>query len=164
MPQLAKKSKKVSTTVKQDIEKIENASLQAREIIQKLLIFARQMPSEKSRVNLNQVVKDGLFFFEARCAKSGIELIRLLTPNLPEIIASSAQMNQVLVNLVVNALQSISGAGKIIVQTEFSDQHVILTVKDTGCGITKKVLEKIHCIRLRLCASNTVSSIRMGAL
>lgn len=141
--QLAKKSAGVPLSVQQDIEKIKNASIQAREIIQKLLIFARQIPSEKTQVDINQVVKEGLFFFESRCTKAGIELIRILSPNLPEIKANYAQMNQVLVNLVVNALQSIKDSGKITVQTLFNKQDVILIVKDTGCGMTKEVLEKI---------------------
>ncbi len=141
--QLAKKYPAVPATAKQDIEKIEAASLQAREIIQKLLVFARQMPPEETRVNLNQVVKDGLYFFEARCAKAGIELVRLLAPDLPEITADPAQLNQVLVNLVANALQSMTGAGKITIQTKFCDHHVFLIVEDTGAGMSKEVLEEI---------------------
>lgn len=95
------------------------------------------------QVNLNQVVQDGLFFFEARCAKEGVELIRTLSSNLPEITADPAQLGQVLVNLVVNALQSIPGAGRITVETRFCDNSVRLTVADTGVGMSKQVLEKI---------------------
>jgi two-component system NtrC family sensor kinase len=141
--QLIRNNSDITNSIKQDIEKIENASLQSREIIQKLLIFARQVPSEKKKVNLNQIVRDGLFFFESRCAKAGIELIKLLDPELPDIVANSSQMNQVLVNLIVNAQQSISGQGKIIVQTKYDTRHVILIVKDTGCGMDKQVLDKI---------------------
>jgi len=141
--QLIRKNSDVTLAVKQDIEKIETASLQAREIIQKLLIFARQVPSEKTQVNLNQIVRDGLFFFESRCEKAGIKLMKLLAPKLPEITINSAQINQVLVNLIVNAQHSISGQGKIIVQTKYDTRNVILIVKDTGCGMDKQVLEKI---------------------
>ncbi len=141
--QLAKKTDRLAKSTKKDIEKIENASLQAREIIQKLLVFARQIPAEKRRVNLNEVVKDGLFFFNARCAKEGIELICNLAENLPEIIADPVQLNQVLVNLVVNSLQSISGGGTITVQTKLCENNVCLIVEDTGCGMDKDVLDKI---------------------
>ena len=141
--QLARRCSGVPASASKDIEKIEAASLQAREIIQKLLVFARQRPPEKARVNLNQVVQDGLYFVEARCAKEGIELVRELSPNLPEITADPAQLNQVLVNLVVNALQSMSGAGRITVRTGFCDSNVRLVVQDTGAGMSKDVLEKI---------------------
>jgi len=141
--QLAKKCPGVPVSAKADIEKIEVASLQARDIIQKLLVFARQRPPKKTRVNLNQVLQDSLFFFEARCAKEGIELIRILSPDLPEITADPAQLNQVLVNLVVNALQSICGTGRITVETRFCDSSVHLVVADTGAGMTEEVLEQI---------------------
>ena len=141
--QLSKKCAEVPASVKQDIEKIEKASLHAREIIQKLLVFARQVPPEKRQVNLNEVIRDGLYFFNARCAKEGIELICNLCPNLPEIVADPVQLNQVLVNLVVNALQSMSRAGRLTVQTQFCDHNVCLIVEDTGPGMNEDVLDKI---------------------
>ena len=141
--QLAKKCPGVPASAEQDIGKIEAASLHAREIIQKLLVFARQAPPHKTHVDLNQVVQDGLYFFEARCAKEGIEVVRLLSPDLPEVTADPAQLNQLLVNLVVNSLQSMPGAGKITVQTRFCDHNVYLIVEDMGTGMSKDVLDKI---------------------
>lgn len=141
--QLAKKCPGVPASAEHDIEKIEAASLHAREIIQKLLVFARQAPPQKTHVNLNQVVEDGLYFFEARCAKQGVELVRLLSGDLPEVTADPGQLNQLLVNLVVNSLQSMSGAGRIMVETRFGRPDVYLTVEDTGAGMSKEVLEKI---------------------
>ena len=141
--QLAKKCPGVPASAGHDMEKIEAASLHAREIIQKLLLFARQAPPQKTQVNLNHVVEDGLYFFDARCAKQGIELVRLLSEDLPEIKADPGQLNQLLVNLVVNSLQSMSGEGKITVQTRFSEPNVYLIVEDTGAGMSKEVIEKI---------------------
>jgi signal transduction histidine kinase len=82
--QLAKKCPGIPLQAEQDVEKILNASLYAREVVKKLLIFARQMPPQKIWVNLNQIVEEGLYFFESRCAKEGIELVRSFAPNLPE--------------------------------------------------------------------------------
>ncbi len=141
--QLVKKTAGIPASARQDIEKIESASLAAREIIQKLLVFARQVPPEKKPVNLNDVIKNGLYFFEARCAKEGVELVRNLSPNLPEIIAAPIQLNQVLVNLVVNALQSIKGEGTITIQTKFNSRYVFLIVEDTGGGMSKEVLDNV---------------------
>ncbi|MHC4195367.1 MAG: sensor histidine kinase [Planctomycetota bacterium] len=141
--QLAKKGNGVPVSVKQDIEKIEAASLHTRRIIQKLLVFARQTPPKKTQVDLNQIVEDGLYFFEARCAKEGVELVRKLSPELPKITADPAQLNQLIVNLVVNALAAMQGRGKITVQTQSSDQEVRLIVEDTGTGMTEEVLEQI---------------------
>ena len=141
--QVAKKCPGLPASAGHDIGKIEAASLHAREIIQKLLVFARQAPPQKTQVNVNQVVEDGLYFFEARCAKRGIELVRLLRPDLPDITADPGQLNQLLVNLVVNSLQSMSGAGRITVETRFCRPNVCLIVEDTGAGMGKEVLDNI---------------------
>ncbi len=141
--QLAKKCHGLPETAKQDIEKIESASLHAREVIKKLLVFARQMPPEKTQVNLNQVGEETLDFFESRCTEAGIELQCSLAPHLPEITADPAQLNQVLVNLVVNALQAMPRGGKLMVRTRACDNNVSLIVEDTGVGMSQDVLERI---------------------
>jgi signal transduction histidine kinase len=141
--QLAKKCPGLPGPAKQDLEKIEAASLHAREVIRKLLMFARQMPPEKALVNINRVVEEGLFFFEARCAKAGIEIEYVLDPALPLIFADPAQINQVLVNLVVNALQAMPDGGKLRVQTETGTNQVCLRVEDSGAGMSPDVLQQI---------------------
>jgi two-component system NtrC family sensor kinase len=142
--QLAKKCAGVPVSARQDMEKIETASLHGRDIIRKLLVFARQVPAEKSRVNLNEIVQDGLCFFDTRCTKEGIELVRILSADLPQVIADAGQLNQVLVNLVVNAMQSMQGRrGRITIRTESHDTEVCLIVEDTGPGMSKEVLDRI---------------------
>jgi signal transduction histidine kinase len=112
-------------------------------VIKKLLLFARQAPSKNERINLNQIIIDGLYFFEARCAKDGIELVRTLSPDLPEIIVDPAQLNQVLVNLVVNAIQAMPHGGKLSIETKAVSDHIILIVEDSGVGMSEDVLKKI---------------------
>jgi two-component system NtrC family sensor kinase len=141
--QLAKKSSGLPAQVGQDIEKILNASLYAREVVRKLLMFARQMPPRKMHVNLNQIIEEGLYFFESRCAKEGIELVRSVAPDLPEIYADPSQLNQVLVNLVVNALQAMPEGGKLRVQTLNCGDYISLIVEDNGLGMSDEVLKKI---------------------
>jgi len=141
--QLAKKCDGVPPQAEKDIDKILNASLYAREVVKKLLIFARQMPPKKTPVNLNQMIEEGLTFFESRCAKEGIELVRSFSPGLPRVYADPAQLNQILVNLVVNALQAMPEGGKLSIQTLNHGQWVSLIVKDTGTGMDEEVLGKI---------------------
>ena len=96
--QLARKAPQLPNQTADDLEKIVKNSLFAREIIHELLTFARQMTPEMTRVRLNQVVTGGLYFLESRCTKAGIEVIRILSPNLPEILADSSQLQLVVVN------------------------------------------------------------------
>ena len=141
--QLAKKCQGLPGQAEQDIEKISTASLYAREVVKKLLIFAHQMPPKKMRVNLNQLVEEGLSFFESRCAKEKIEIVRSLSPDLPEVAVDPAQLNQVLVNLVVNALQAMPAGGKLGIRTLTSKDQLSLIVEDTGIGMSEQVLRKI---------------------
>jgi PAS domain S-box-containing protein len=141
--QLVKKYPELSEQAIQDIEKITKASLHAREVVKKLMLFARQMPPQKIRVNLNQVIEEGLYFLESRCVKEGIKVARSLSPNLPEIIADSAQMTQVLVNIVVNAIQAMPCGGKLTIRTIASDRFVSLIVEDTGVGMSEKAVKQI---------------------
>ena len=142
--QLAKKGEGLPPQAKNDIEKIESASLHAREVVRKLLIFARQVPTKKTSASLNRVVEEGLTIFSSRCAKEGIELVCDLAPDLPEITADPAQLIQVLVNLSVNAIQAMPEGGRLMIRTRKDPGQVLLLVEDTGVGMTEEVKGKLY--------------------
>jgi two-component system NtrC family sensor kinase len=127
----------------QDIEKIIKASLHAREIVRKLLIFSRQMPTRKEKTNLNDLIKEGLYFIESRCIREGIELNYLLSEHLAEIIIDPSQLKQVIVNLVVNAIQAMPEGGKLDIRTHTCDDHILIFIEDTGVGMSSEVLKQI---------------------
>ncbi len=141
--QLLLKNENLPEDIAGDIDKIVIASLHAREVIKKLMLFARQLPAKKTKVSLNEAVNDGLIFLEARCAKSGIELIRALAPDIPEITADPSQLNQILINLVVNAIQALPDGGIITITTRPDSGGVHLVVEDTGIGMNSETLSKI---------------------
>jgi len=141
--QLIQKYPKLSEQVRKDIEKIMKASLHAREVVKKLMLFARQLPPQKTRVNLNQIVEESLYFLESRCAKEGIKVVRKISSDLPEITADSAQMTQVLVNIAVNAIQAMPSGGRLTIQTKASDKFISLSIEDTGIGMTESIMKKI---------------------
>jgi signal transduction histidine kinase len=141
--QLAKKCPGLPQQAESDIEKILTASLNAREVVKKLLIFARKLPPRKIKVNLNQLAEEGLNFFETRCAKEGIEIIRSLSPGLPEIPADPAQLNQVIVNLIINALHAMQAGGRLTIRTLAGKEHTSLIVEDTGIGMNEEVMKQI---------------------
>lgn len=147
--QLAKKdlpnSSKVEqvTSLSRDLEKIEKASLHARDIIREMLIFARQMPTQKTTVDLNKVVEEALSFFESRCKSEGIELAFEMSDTLPEIKADPSQINQLLINLMVNAIQAMPRGGNLTIQTDCDEKSVSLSVEDTGIGMNEEVKKQI---------------------
>ncbi len=141
--QLVGKCPGLPKRVKGDLEKIIDASLHAREIIKKLMLFSRQKKPEKLNVNLNNLVNEGLYFLESRCAKEGIELVRSLNPDVPEIIADPSQLHQVLVNLIVNSLQAMPEGGVLTIRTNFSKSYVSLIIEDTGTGMSDEVKKQM---------------------
>jgi two-component system, NtrC family, sensor kinase len=141
--QLAKNSPNLPDQAEQDIDKIVNAALHAREVIKKLLIFARQVPTHKAPCNLNNLVREGLLFLESRCEREGISLVRRLDDGIPEITVDSAQLHQVLVNLVVNAIQAMPQGGTLSIRTLASGSQVLLVVEDTGIGMSDAVMKQL---------------------
>ncbi|MBI4649314.1 MAG: hypothetical protein HY738_22630 [Bacteroidia bacterium] len=141
--QLAIKTHGLPLQVKEDLEKIIKSSLHSREVIKKLMFFSRQLPPRKTEVNLNKLIEEGLYFLESRCNKEGIEVNRSYCPDLPAIIADPVQLNQVLVNLVVNAIQAMPEGGKLTIKTSSAEDYVSLIVQDTGIGMGKEIMNKV---------------------
>jgi signal transduction histidine kinase len=141
--QLAVKHPGLPGQVKIDIDKIVAACLYSREIIRKLLLFARQAPSLKTRVNLNTVLSDALGMFEYRFEKEGIACTKIFSGNLPAISADPGQLTQVLVNLVANAIHAMPEGGTLTIMTGSDVDAVFFTVADTGTGMTEEVLNRI---------------------
>jgi len=141
--QLVQKESSMPVQTKKDVDRIVAASLHAREIVNKLKLFARQSPPQKVQLDLNELIEKGLVFIESRCAKAGIEIVRSLADDLPTITADRGQIHQVLVNLVVNAVQAMPQGGRLTITTRAGDNSVFMTIEDTGVGMSEKVRHQI---------------------
>ncbi len=141
--EITKDSPRLSAQESADIARIFNAALHAREVIRKLMMFTRQMPTKRVRCNLNHLMQEGLYFLESRCAKEGIKLVRRLQEELPEIMADPSQLHQVLVNLVVNAIQAMPRGGTLILTTRADSGSACIVVEDTGVGMSAEVQEQL---------------------
>ncbi len=141
--QLIKKYGRIDENVEKDIDKIIKASLHGREIIRKLMLFSRQTPPEKVMVNLNEKIDDGLYLLENRINKSSIKLVKEYADELPAIEIDPAQLNQVLVNLVVNAIQAMPEGGVLTIKTARTLDEILIIIKDTGVGIDNRAIENI---------------------
>lgn len=139
LAQLALKADSLPGPVARDLEEIARASLHAREVVRNLLLFARRMPPVRSAVRLNDLVEEALALLESRRAGSGIEVVRSLEEDLPEFAADPSQIRQVLVNLLVNALQATPRGGRLGVQTRSEAGHAIAVITDEGVGMSEDV-------------------------
>jgi signal transduction histidine kinase len=126
-----------------DMDRIVKAAFHAREIIKKLMFFGRQTPPGKVPTDLNQIVEDGIGLLDPQLSARKIRCERRLAAALPAIDADPGQLRQILVNLIVNAIQAMPNRGTLTIATEAVEGWVILRVEDTGIGMPESVLRQI---------------------
>ncbi|SDB13930.1 hypothetical protein SAMN05660653_00691 [Desulfonatronum thiosulfatophilum] len=116
-----------------------------QQIIQTLLTFSRPFSAAFSPLVLNQVVTDTLRLVDHHLRKrDGLKIHLKLADELPLVYGDESQLKQVILNLLVNALDAIQGAGTILIQTFAADaQRICLCVEDSGCGIPPENLDKM---------------------
>ncbi|MBN2493635.1 MAG: hypothetical protein JXR96_03500 [Deltaproteobacteria bacterium] len=141
--QLVQKTPRLPQQVIEDLSKINEAVLHSREIVKKLLAFGRPVPQKIARVGLNKVVEDVLCLFAGRCTKSCIQIVKRLEPDIHDVDADAVQMNQVLLNLLSNAVQAMPGGGVLTVGTACAPDGVVLFVEDTGVGMDEEAVGRI---------------------
>ncbi len=141
--QLARKVSDVPDRAVQDLDKIIQAALHAREIVRKLMLFARQSPSSRSWVRINDIVDESLGLLASRLSEQGVKVVRDLDPACSPVFADAVQLNQIVVNLCVNGMQAMSQGGTLTIRTRGSVDSVIITVEDTGTGVPPEIRDRI---------------------
>ncbi|HSV93886.1 MAG TPA: ATP-binding protein, partial [Desulfobacterales bacterium] len=127
----------------EDLGRIEAAALHAREVVRKLLLFARQITPRAGRVAVNRLAGDVIAFFEARLRERSIAVATELSDEVPDIPGDESQVRQVLINLVLNAIQAMPAGGRLSIATRCRGGEVLIRVADTGPGIPADIREKI---------------------
>jgi signal transduction histidine kinase len=94
-------------------------------------------------VDINGVVQDVVSFLGGRCRQQGIRTQIRLDDGLPKVQADESQIRQIVMNLMVNALQAMEKGGRLTVTTKFSEGRTMLSVQDTGTGIPDDIKDKI---------------------
>ena len=129
-------TKKELTTIVSQVERI-------TKIMNQLLSFSRQRPIERHPLVLSLVVHEIVDVLQERLEKQRIRLEMDLEPQCPAVAADRDQMGQVLLNLIVNAIQAMSGGGTLSLTLRCRNDHVLLSVSDTGCGIPPDDVPKL---------------------
>jgi len=141
--QLASNYPDLPEQVYQDLVKIVKSTLYAREVIKKVLFFSRQTLPREAKANLNRLIEDWVDFFEFRCAQNNIEIVLEMDENLPSVTGDPAQLNQVLINLVVNAIHAMPEGGILTIKTTVKQGSIAMLVQDTGQGISEDIKDNI---------------------
>src|SRR3954453_11913690 len=125
-----------------ELGEIMRAAGRAADLPRQLLAFARRQVLEPVLLDVNEVV-GGLVPMLSRLIGEDIEIAMLATDDLPPVLADRAQLEQVVINLAINARDAMPDGGTLAIETSAHDQHVRLAVSDTGTGIEPAVLERI---------------------
>ncbi len=141
--QLASKNPRLPIQVASDLHKIVATSLHAREIVRKLLMYGGKMPQRESAVDVNKAVREGIGFFTHRLSRDRIELELDFSDDVGDIRADPGQLRQVVANLFLNAMQAIAKGGTITIRTARSGSDVLMSIRDTGCGMSPEIQDKI---------------------
>ncbi|MCA9139738.1 MAG: hypothetical protein KDB00_23360, partial [Planctomycetales bacterium] len=134
--------------VRENLPKMFSSSIDGlsriRDLVKNLRDFARLDEAELGDVDINQTLRSTLEMLSRECESSQVVIEMHLQDNLPTIVGHPAKINQVLYNLVLNAIQASEVSGEIDVATFLDAQDLInIEIKDQGCGIKSDDLERI---------------------
>ncbi|MBI2503030.1 MAG: response regulator [Candidatus Latescibacteria bacterium] len=141
------RKRELDATQRELLTEVQQAGERGQGLVRQLLVFSRKQKVQVGEVDLNQVVR-GMERMMGRLIGKGIELRVDLTPELGRIKADVGQMEQVLMNLVVNARDAMPQGGSLVVETanagrEGGQSQVVLAVRDTGIGMEEEVQQRI---------------------
>ncbi len=129
------------TAVKTALNDIVSHAIRCGRIVKGVLKFAGEAPTERAVADLNQVVQQARELVHQYGEKRGSKIELVLSDKVPAVVINQTEIEQVVVNLIGNAVQS--GARMVSVRTEPSADHVRLIVKDDGSGISKEDAEHL---------------------
>jgi len=149
-----KKEEKIQETILRTMaEEIDSHVDRASKIINHLREFGRKSEVKKEKVPVNEALEKAVDIFSQQLKLREIEVVKDLQPNLPPVLANSNRLEQVFINLLINARDAIeeklektgdrSASKKIFLKTRTQLGNVIIEIGDTGMGIPPSVLDKI---------------------
>jgi CheY-like chemotaxis protein len=132
--------------IRNDLAAINDGAQRVAGIVQRLLAFSRQTRPERKLVEINELIESTLVLRAYHLRVNNIEVIQRLAPALLETVVDPGQIQQVLLNLIVNAeteMKLAHGKGKLTITTEKSHKTIRISVKDNGPGIKPEVMDRI---------------------
>lgn len=139
-------SEDLPPALKEEVQIIADGSKRVAEIVRRLLTFARQTKPLKTSVSVPELIDNTLELRNYVLRTSGIEVITRYQPDLPWIVADAGQLQQVFLNLIVNAEHAIKKTGhqgRLTISAEKTGNFLRIVFEDNGTGIESDVLPKL---------------------
>jgi two-component system NtrC family sensor kinase len=114
-------------------------------IVSDLLAFSRRSTPQRANANLNRIVEHTISLISHKLELGSVGLDVWLDDGLPEVSCDGSQMQQVVINLVMNAAEAVQAGGRVVLRTRFdrSADSVLMSVEDSGTGIPEENLSRI---------------------
>ena len=142
--QLSMRKLEQPDVVRQHLETIESETRRCNEIIGNLMQFSRQEKGEFEDLAINEVVEKSAGIVDHQLGLNNVQVALDLAPDIPKLIGNANQLQQVLMNLAINAQQAMQpDGGTVDIATSIDEENVYISVSDTGPGISQEVAEKI---------------------
>jgi len=132
--------------MKQDLQVIHSEAQRVAKIVENLLVFAHQRKPGREYANINEIINRVLELRAYEMKVNNIDVENRLSPDLPSTMADAGQLQQVFLNIILNAEHFITKAhnkGKLLVKTERIGSNIRASFTDNGAGISKENLDKI---------------------
>ncbi|MBO4301052.1 MAG: HAMP domain-containing histidine kinase, partial [Desulfovibrio sp.] len=124
-------------------QKIEQHVKRAKGITQRMLGFGRRMNPGRTEVLLNTLADQAVDMLKTEAANRNIVIKRTYDPHLPVILSDPAQLEQVFINIIDNAIDAMGKDGRITIETHGQDKGVSISFADTGPGMDAETLHHI---------------------
>ena len=129
----------------EDLDEIVRQAVRCRKIVTGLLEFSRKREADMAPANVNEVLARTLALLETQAIFHDIQIKRRFDPNMPTNVMDESQMQQVFMNLILNAVDAMDGHGQLTIETRHSKvkSELMVRITDTGSGIPEKIRESI---------------------
>ncbi len=143
--QLMMMRKDIDASMRQDLQNIERESKRCVGIIENLLNFARPAKPRMARIQVGDVLETTLQMVEYSVRRQQVEIIRKFDPSLPSIHGDEHQLQQVFLNMILNAANAMTSGGSLTIKTERLPGKGMIAIlfSDTGHGISEGAKERI---------------------
>ncbi len=129
----------------ENLKKIVKETSRCKEIVRGLLDFARPKDPEMSQIDINGVVEKSLYFVEGQSLFQNIHIQKNYSSDLPRIVGDSAQLQQVFMNIILNAAEAMEGGGTLTITTAHNNggKYIDILFQDTGHGIQDEDIQRL---------------------
>jgi two-component system NtrC family sensor kinase len=126
------------------LQKIHRQTSRASAIVNNLLNFSRVSDALLVPVDLHRVLDDTVQLLEAQLRNTQIEVVRTFEDDVPLVPGNAAKLQQVFMNLILNARDAMTGGGRLEISTAAADNAVVIRFRDSGMGIAPENLARIY--------------------